>query len=311
MESDFAAWVEREFRHPVPGEYRDFLFRDAASAHVEPVAPSRAYLVTADGDEYEVSEWFSAERIPDIYSCCRAEGLIAEQLLPIFDSCGCVAALDCDERSSTYGSVLLQTPEGHYDEARQENVYEEPVLLARSFSDVLAALGETQQGEAPDLLLLGSDRTLGPSDLASFERELDVELPADYREFLLAHNGGTPARFLCTPTFMEVDPATREGHRQSVPIDHFLSLGEISELLVDNEDEPTFGPGRVPVACDQCGNLILLDVACGSGASIEGVQGVQFANHEVRGADGLFALSPLASSFVEFVRSLAPYGEDS
>lgn len=310
MESSFADWAVREFRHPVPSEYRDFLCRGAV-AQAESVTPLRAYLVTADGDEYEVSEWFSAERIPDIYRCCRAEGLIAEQLLPIFDSCGCVAALDCDEHSITYGSVLLQTPEGHYDKARQENVYEEPVLLARSFSDVLAALGETQQGEAPDLLLLGSDRTLGPSDLASFERELGVELPAGYREFLLAHNGGTPARFLCAPTFMEVDPATGEGHRQSVPIDHFLSLGEISELLVDNEDEPTFGPGRVPVACDQCGNLILLGVACGSGASIEGVRGVQFANHEVRGADGLFALSPLASSFGEFVRSLAPYGEDS
>lgn len=250
MENDFAGWVEREFRHPVPGEYRDFLFRDAAAAHAEPVVPSRAHLVTGDGDEYEVSEWFSAERIPDIYRCCRAEGMIAEHLLPIFDSCGCVATLDCDEGSSTYGSVLLQAPEGYFDDARQENVYEEPVLLARSFSDVLAAL-------------------------------------------------------------MEVDPATGEGRRQSVPIDHFLSLGEISELLVDNEDEPTFGPGHVPVACDQCGNLILLGVARGSGASIGGVQGVQFANHEVRGADGLFALSPLASSFGEFARSLAPYGEDS
>lgn len=149
MESDFVDWVEREFRHPVPGEYRDFLFRDAAAAHVKSVTPSRAYLVTADGDEYEVSEWFSAERTPDIYRCCRAEGLIAEQLLPIFDSCGCVVALDCDEHSSTYGSVLLQTPEGHYDEARQENVYEEPVLLARSFSDVLAALGGAQDVAGP------------------------------------------------------------------------------------------------------------------------------------------------------------------
>ena len=144
MENDFAGWVEREFRHPVPGEYRDFLFRDVAAAHVEPVTPLRAYLVTGDGDEYEVSEWFPAERIPDIYRCCRAEGLIAEHLLPIFDSCGCVAALDCDEGSSTYGSVLLQAPEGYFDDARQENVYEEPVLLARSFSDVLAALGGAQ-----------------------------------------------------------------------------------------------------------------------------------------------------------------------
>lgn len=141
MESGFADWVAREFRHPVPSEYRDFLCRGAAPAQLEPVVSSRAYFVTGVGDEYEVSEWFSAERIPDIYRCCRAEGLIAEHLLPIFDSCGCVAVLDCDERSNTYGCVLLQAPEGHFDEARQENVYEEPVLLARSFSDVLAALG--------------------------------------------------------------------------------------------------------------------------------------------------------------------------
>lgn len=144
MESGFADWVAREFRHPVPSEYRDFLCRGAAGAHAAPSVPSRAYLVTGGGDEYEVSEWFSAERIPDIYRCCRAEGLIAEQLLPIFDSCGCVVALDCDEGSSTYGSVLLQAPEGYFDDARQENVYEEPVLLARSFSDVLAALGGAQ-----------------------------------------------------------------------------------------------------------------------------------------------------------------------
>ena len=86
MESGFVDWVVQEFRHSVPSEYRDFLFRDAAAAHAEPMA------------------------------------------------------LDCDERSKAYGRVLLQAPEGYFDEARQENVYEEPVLLARSFSDVLAAL---------------------------------------------------------------------------------------------------------------------------------------------------------------------------
>lgn len=139
MESGFADWAAREFRHPVPSEYRNFLCRGEA-VHAVSIMPSRAYLVTDSGDEYEISEWFPGERIPDVYRCCRAEGLIAEHLLPIFDSCGCIAALDCDERSNTFGCVLLQTPEGHYDEALQENVYVEPVLLARSFSDVLTSL---------------------------------------------------------------------------------------------------------------------------------------------------------------------------
>ena len=53
MESDFVDWVEREFRHPVPGEYRDFLFRDVASAYAEPVlrgaGPSRSELLGRAG----------------------------------------------------------------------------------------------------------------------------------------------------------------------------------------------------------------------------------------------------------------------
>lgn len=92
MESGFESWIVREFRHPVPSEYQDFLCRGVAAAYAESSTPSRAYLVTGDGDEHEVSEWFPAARIPDIYRRCRAEGLIAEHLLPIFDSCGCVAA---------------------------------------------------------------------------------------------------------------------------------------------------------------------------------------------------------------------------
>lgn len=146
MENGFADWAAREFRHPVPSEYRDFLRRGGADAHAAPVMSSRAYLATDGGDEYEISEWFPVERIPDIYRCCRAEGLIAEHLLLVFDSCGCVAVLDCGERSGTYGHVFLQAPEGHYDEQLRENVYEEPVLLTRSFSDILAALRGDRHG---------------------------------------------------------------------------------------------------------------------------------------------------------------------
>lgn len=141
------SWVAREFGHPIPQDYLAFI------AARSPADRSRAHLVMGNGNEYEASEWFAPADIPAIYRNCRAEGLIAERLLPILDSCGCVAALDCDESSSTYGCVLLQPPEGRYDEERQENVYAKPVLLARSFTELIA-----RQVDAERLAALG----LGP-----------------------------------------------------------------------------------------------------------------------------------------------------
>lgn len=142
------SWAAREFGHPIPRDYLAFI------AARSPTDQCREYLATEGGDVLETSEWFAPADIPAIYRTCCAEGLIGEHMLPTLDSCGCVVALSCDEASDAYGQVLLQPPEGHYDEELQQNVYTEPVLLARSFSELVTRQFDAEQFDA---LNLGAD----------------------------------------------------------------------------------------------------------------------------------------------------------
>ena len=143
--------------------------------------------------------------------------------------------------------------------------------------------------------------------IASFEKYIGFSLPADYRRFLLEHNGGRPV----PDAFM-----IRNDRRKEEDIVHCFfplrsrSLGHVEgdelrewplhcawdDLQNDlkNLYEKELDPPLLPIGTDGSGNYISL-VLAGDKAGA-----VVFLEHE------LAEDQPLASSFTKFLDSLKP-----
>jgi SMI1 / KNR4 family (SUKH-1) len=120
-------------------------------------------------------------------------------------------------------------------------------------------------------------------DLCALEARLEAQLPSDYRQFLLAHNGGEP----------ETNEFSIPGTSNASGVNAFMSVSEICEHLDRYGDR--FPMGVVPIAFAEGGNLVLLEVDNGR---------VLFWDHELEGADPIFNL---ASSFDDFWQQLRDF----
>jgi hypothetical protein len=131
-------------------------------------------------------------------------------------------------------------------------------------------------------------------DIRALELRLGAVLPIDYRTFLAQVNGGRPK------------PCAFEGPTGDGSVVHFfftLDPGAPHYRLHRKIDTYT---GRVPdkllpIACDDFGNLILLDLGARS------VGEVYFWDHEQENMESdpyWENISPIASSFTEFVNAL-------
>jgi SMI1 / KNR4 family (SUKH-1) len=137
-----------------------------------------------------------------------------------------------------------------------------------------------------------------PAQLDEFERDEGVQLPAEYREFLLTSNGGRPHANVDVPEFMEV-----------VVNDFFgLQAGEEYDLRGERAMyEDRIPPGTIPIAGDPGGNLFLLSVDGDSKGA------VYYWDHEEEPQDGGTDWSDfenvyrIAASFDEFLALLRPY----
>ncbi|MBX7104030.1 MAG: SMI1/KNR4 family protein [Gemmataceae bacterium] len=145
-------------------------------------------------------------------------------------------------------------------------------------------------------------------DLASFERAIGHTLPDDYRQFLVACNGGHIGGSLW------FKGPTPEGLAADAGLHHVGGFREENYFSLD--DKRKCYAGRIPaalvwVADDPFGNAICV-----------GVNGphrgrVYFWDHENEPGDDWDGavesagnLQLLANSFTEFVAGLAPSGED-
>lgn len=149
-----------------------------------------------------------------------------------------------------------------------------------------------------------SEPPLRPEDLAAFQAEYGIPVPAVYAAFLLAHNGGTP-----TPENFQVRmPPRPHAHREGTvlfetAVDYFLSLAaeEVSVRSVWHYVlEQRLQPGMFPVA--SCGG----DLVCLS-TRPESLNQVfyWFSDEEFDGeATGDRNLYPVADSFEAFLAAL-------
>jgi hypothetical protein len=84
--------------------------------------------------------------------------------------------------------------------------------------------------------------------LAELEQDLRIKLPTDYRQFLLAHNGGRP-----TPFVFDVNV---DGLVIHIPIDRFLGIrqGDLYSFSRVLEDYKGRLPSNLlPIACEALG----------------------------------------------------------
>ncbi|QDW74150.1 hypothetical protein FND36_08990 [Lachnospiraceae bacterium KGMB03038] len=138
---NFMAWAKQEFGCLIPQEYLSFLKKGEFDSTV------RKYYVIDEENTLEISEWFTPDKIPAIYKNCCEEKMTEKYHLPILDSCGCVAVLNCDSGADTYGQIWLRTPAGYYDEDSQENIYDELEFVAEKFMDIISNLKDAEQLE--------------------------------------------------------------------------------------------------------------------------------------------------------------------
>jgi cell wall assembly regulator SMI1 len=124
---------------------------------------------------------------------------------------------------------------------------------------------------------LRARESLSDSAVARAEAELGLPLPADYRAFLLATDGGTPIEF----QFSAV-----------VGVREFLRLQD----ALDHRDRLRGGmpESMLPIADDGVGNLIVISLTDGA---------VYFWNHEINdGTDD--PGDRISASFMDFVEHL-------
>jgi len=140
---------------------------------------------------------------------------------------------------------------------------------------------------------------LVPADLTAFEHETGLILPADYKAWLLRHNGGFPeppigfrqdekvVELIC---FKELHPTDDEG-----------LLRSYRPVVIEG-----YVPGYLPIALATGGGNHLY-LACTPDVR----QGL-FASKEIFDDDNPVGITlfPLADSFQEFWDSIVPFSED-
>lgn len=137
--------------------------------------------------------------------------------------------------------------------------------------------------------------------LVSFEKDNEIELPGDYRHFLIENNGGRPIRnvfYLDGKPFSDVQVFYS---LRSEPEHNFLFY----KLFIFEGRIPDF---YLPVATDSFGNQYLLSLR------EQNFGCISFWDHETELKEGDASeyfdnIRWLANSFDEFCRLLQPYSD--
>jgi hypothetical protein len=150
------------------------------------------------------------------------------------------------------------------------------------------------------VIILNSNKNgrLSEPDLVEFEGKLGVTLPADYREFLLEHNGGTPK-----PNMFFI--SDEEGYGIAKYLFSVHARPRYASLVWNWEASRGRVPATLlPIGGDPFGNLICISL----GGDDKGA--IYFWDHEREADEGeepsFDNISFLADSFTTFIKNLMP-----
>ncbi len=141
---------------------------------------------------------------------------------------------------------------------------------------------------------------LTPEALSQFEKDHDLQLPPDYRVFLLHYNGGTPvpACFTCSS----------DGEENAGEVEEFYGLHDNSPNSIDEwigaEGIPQ---SMLPIGDDGCGNSICLGISSNNLGFVYFLDHEQHPFDEPNSMEGIFLI---AKSFLAFLTHLIPNPEE-
>lgn len=139
---------------------------------------------------------------------------------------------------------------------------------------------------------------LTEQDISKIENELDVQLPQDYKNFLLKNNGGSPVEGWIFD-FTQIIPESDEPFENNSVIRKFSALSELPFFYGNLIAEELIPKKFLPIASDPFGNEILL---C---ADQDNYGRIYFADHEMYDPEtDYWILTELADSFAEFIDKL-------
>ena len=142
---------------------------------------------------------------------------------------------------------------------------------------------------------LGNGRIATEAEIKALEKEMNITLPDDYKAFLMKNNGYVSEKIMMF-SFCEIDPENGQKYDMETDIQNFSSINEIPFFYKNLIGAKAIPEKYLSIACDSCGNEILLNVNQG-----EDYGKVFFGNHEIfQPETGLFNLSLVADSFREF-----------
>lgn len=147
-------------------------------------------------------------------------------------------------------------------------------------------------------------RPADPKQMDDLERELGVELPASYRVFLAANNGGRPV-----PNVYRIWNHPTQPHGA---VAWFLGIGRLPEstnILWHIQNKQWLPANLVPIADDGCGDLVCLRLLEPSAGAV-----VFWDYHGAWGQyddPGDSIVFPIADTFEEFLEELHDDPDDS
>ncbi len=135
-------------------------------------------------------------------------------------------------------------------------------------------------------------------DILNLEQELNLQLPQDYKNFLLKNNGGAPVQDWVFD-FTQIIPESGKPFDNSSVIREFSTLSELPFFYGNLIGEELIPEKFLPIASDPFDNQILL---C---ADENNYGKIYFADHEMYDSEtDHWLMTELADSFTEFINKL-------
>lgn len=152
--------------------------------------------------------------------------------------------------------------------------------------------------------ILNTGIKLTEEQVRDFEKQLGIELPQDYKEFMLNNNGGEPDGNWAFD-FFEYNSSEKTSsivkYFEKIYLEETMENDDLRagyKALVDSEQIST---NYLPIADDPFGNIIFICV----GTEKHGK--VFFGNSELEDPEtGYLVVSLIADSFTEFLEKLYP-----
>ncbi len=144
---------------------------------------------------------------------------------------------------------------------------------------------------------------LSVQQLDNFEKKIRQKLPADYRNFMIEHNGGTPSEDL---VFDYIDVVVEQENTTDIREFYIFydsetnNYDDIVYIYKTMTNDKIIPPEMLPIGDDSLGNPFGILLSKGNDYGK-----IYLMNHEIENSEtGYLAMSKVADSFADFITKI-------